>query len=942
MAEFFDIGKKCSQQECHQLDFLPLTCDACEMVFCKNHVNQASHHCTAADHKDRKVADCPLCKGPVPLPSNVQLDGAIQAHIEQAVTDVDLKEQLRNSNDFRNQCSDMMKKHFADYVKGTICIPPLTSDERIGSAGDLRNALAAKIQGGILLNGLPLLQATCDEDVQLPLPLAIRNQIRHLLRLLKLAADDSTQYITLLHPKIGFRIILSQSFVTKIEQVNNQMFRKRMRASFGNQKHQAYPDNQYLLHRILILISRSLCSSQFSALLQNAVQCTSNPNHSSYENITTFCDYVKKEIEMKECATVVRKFYGAKWLPNIGEKTAVLPFLTAEEDRNGTVMQFVDYLLSAKLGGILFTALPSMRYYSDMKARLKLFPEDALLALSFLQQLVHTATLQSQKSEQKRALDSNYFIFFHPTLGVRVLYGRNLQGDIKMQIALQVLLKCLCPSADNMKFKQTPISAESARFLCDELEVEVRNSSNSNFKQQSTCLNLASTFLGLFTFIGYVADVNKRLFLTCDQWLALQSRSMLQIIYGPPNTGKSTLLKILLLEQYNADEERDELERRTQGNGDCLKTMIELSKLFQAQYTRQHQRPVLCIKEEHLEEYKSFLDATKLTEHVEVLLIDKDKLDLTDIVKEAGTRSLFIDSLPHFTFELKETIRARDYKTVVILDCDLSPGLHQPKLYYLEWLRLATQPKRVMENEPPVPSVPASNTAPDTLTENLQSEGDKHQKGDRKNNFPQFFEQALKTFDQFYPEWKEILNSTASETILIPACLDVTHDLYCGPLEEDIPGYDVKVPRFEQYFANQVFKRKPLIVSGIPDFNINNKFCEYDDWFCDEMPLQMNTSTLRIYGNRMNSKGTTVLAVTGWMKPKDLRMVREIATTQLAEYVLFELDTTLRGSLSIIGEWQLDLPDEVPIRVGHSISGEKVERYKYTTVMERNCLWFSN
>ena len=44
MAEF-DIGKRCSFSDCGRLDFLPIYCNFCKHVFCKNHISGDSHNC---------------------------------------------------------------------------------------------------------------------------------------------------------------------------------------------------------------------------------------------------------------------------------------------------------------------------------------------------------------------------------------------------------------------------------------------------------------------------------------------------------------------------------------------------------------------------------------------------------------------------------------------------------------------------------------------------------------------------------------------------------------------------------------------------------------------------------------------------------------------------------------------------------------------------------
>ncbi|XP_048723200.1 AN1-type zinc finger protein 2A isoform X3 [Caretta caretta] len=51
MMEFPDLGKHCSEKTCKQLDFLPLKCDACKEVFCKDHITYDTHKCTSSYKK---------------------------------------------------------------------------------------------------------------------------------------------------------------------------------------------------------------------------------------------------------------------------------------------------------------------------------------------------------------------------------------------------------------------------------------------------------------------------------------------------------------------------------------------------------------------------------------------------------------------------------------------------------------------------------------------------------------------------------------------------------------------------------------------------------------------------------------------------------------------------------------------------------------------------
>ncbi|XP_064020961.1 AN1-type zinc finger protein 2B isoform X2 [Pogoniulus pusillus] len=80
--EFPDLGAHCSWPACQRLDFLPLKCDACEQIFCTDHVAYAQHNCTSAYKKDVQVPVCPLCNTPVPVRRGEMPDVVVGEHID--------------------------------------------------------------------------------------------------------------------------------------------------------------------------------------------------------------------------------------------------------------------------------------------------------------------------------------------------------------------------------------------------------------------------------------------------------------------------------------------------------------------------------------------------------------------------------------------------------------------------------------------------------------------------------------------------------------------------------------------------------------------------------------------------------------------------------------------------------------------------------------------
>jgi len=80
--EFPELGANCALITCKQLDFLPLKCDACSKLFCKEHIKYTDHSCENSYKKDFQVPVCPLCNKPVPVPRGQQPDIKVGEHID--------------------------------------------------------------------------------------------------------------------------------------------------------------------------------------------------------------------------------------------------------------------------------------------------------------------------------------------------------------------------------------------------------------------------------------------------------------------------------------------------------------------------------------------------------------------------------------------------------------------------------------------------------------------------------------------------------------------------------------------------------------------------------------------------------------------------------------------------------------------------------------------
>ncbi|XP_028597440.2 AN1-type zinc finger protein 2B isoform X1 [Podarcis muralis] len=123
--EFPDLGAHCSEPSCKRLDFLPLKCDACEQLFCTDHVAYAHHNCTSAYKKDVQVPVCPLCSIPIPVKRGEMPDIVVGAHIDQ---DCKSDPAQRKRKIFTNKCQrpgckqrEMMKV-LCDQCHGNFCL----------------------------------------------------------------------------------------------------------------------------------------------------------------------------------------------------------------------------------------------------------------------------------------------------------------------------------------------------------------------------------------------------------------------------------------------------------------------------------------------------------------------------------------------------------------------------------------------------------------------------------------------------------------------------------------------------------------------------------------------------------------------------------------------------------------------------------------------------
>ncbi|KAL2100774.1 hypothetical protein ACEWY4_002535 [Coilia grayii] len=100
--EFPDLGEHCSEKSCKRLDFLPMRCDACQEIFCKDHITYANHKCNSSYKKDVQVPVCPLCNTPIPIKRGEMPDIKVGEHIDR---DCKSDPAQRKRKIFTNKCS---------------------------------------------------------------------------------------------------------------------------------------------------------------------------------------------------------------------------------------------------------------------------------------------------------------------------------------------------------------------------------------------------------------------------------------------------------------------------------------------------------------------------------------------------------------------------------------------------------------------------------------------------------------------------------------------------------------------------------------------------------------------------------------------------------------------------------------------------------------------
>uniref|UniRef100_A0A8C3HH49 AN1-type domain-containing protein n=1 Tax=Chrysemys picta bellii TaxID=8478 RepID=A0A8C3HH49_CHRPI len=148
-------------------DFLPLKCDACEQIFCTDHITYTQHQCTSAYKKDVQVPVCPLCNIPIPVRKGEMPDVVVGQHIDR---DCKSDPAQRKRKIFTNKClkpgckQREMMKVICDQCHGNFCLKhrhPLDHDcngvgrplSRAGHAAVARAQASSSVAAGTSSRG---------------------------------------------------------------------------------------------------------------------------------------------------------------------------------------------------------------------------------------------------------------------------------------------------------------------------------------------------------------------------------------------------------------------------------------------------------------------------------------------------------------------------------------------------------------------------------------------------------------------------------------------------------------------------------------------------------------------------------------------------------------------------------------------------------------------
>ena len=118
-----DKGKHCSEEYCHQLDYLPVTCNACLQVYCADHFKYEAHNCTQAKKLDYKIPVCELCAKTVEFKRGKDLDLCLAEHMSNCRMDSSSSKPKGKKHCSYRSCKTKEGFRFeCESCKGTYCV----------------------------------------------------------------------------------------------------------------------------------------------------------------------------------------------------------------------------------------------------------------------------------------------------------------------------------------------------------------------------------------------------------------------------------------------------------------------------------------------------------------------------------------------------------------------------------------------------------------------------------------------------------------------------------------------------------------------------------------------------------------------------------------------------------------------------------------------------
>ena len=110
--EILDKGKHCQEENCHQLDFLPIQCKACKKSFCAQHSKAENHNCKESSKLNFKIPVCQICNKTIEFERNKDLNACLDEHMQKCYI-----KYLNNMDPYKSNNNDLKVKSENDSKK---------------------------------------------------------------------------------------------------------------------------------------------------------------------------------------------------------------------------------------------------------------------------------------------------------------------------------------------------------------------------------------------------------------------------------------------------------------------------------------------------------------------------------------------------------------------------------------------------------------------------------------------------------------------------------------------------------------------------------------------------------------------------------------------------------------------------------------------------------